>query len=239
MKAYLTIPSARADGGTARRVCRKCGIEKALDQFNKLRKIDSGRRATCNVCTYARQKQWRDDNPDKARATYKRWRQRHPDIVAAQPSTTQRRRANPEHFREIERAQYARNAAKKAAQAQARRDRDRASYNAMVCKRRTANPDIMRAIHNNRRARVQLGGGTVTRADIRRQLSAQGSRCYYCWNDVSDYYEVDHFQSLASGGLHNPTNIVIACERCNARKNKFDAFTLYRKLGIEVEKLHA
>ncbi len=87
--------------------------------------------------------------------------------------------------------------------------------------------------------KAREGSGVVTREDIRAQLRYQGSRCYYCNCDISQRNEVDHFVALAAGGKHEPSNIVMACRRCNRSKNKFDAFDFFRKIGVEVESIRA
>jgi 5-methylcytosine-specific restriction endonuclease McrA len=125
---------------------------------------------------------------------------------------------------------YARNAEKKAAQAKARRARDREMYNASVRERRKQHPEKHRAVAANRRQKERTG--TITAADIRRQLEAQGFRCYYCFAEIVQYH-VDHFRALANGGLNVPSNIVIACALCNQRKGRMDGMRFIRKLNYE------
>lgn len=79
----------------------------------------------------------------------------------------------------------------------------------------------------------------MSREELLRQLKSQDSKCYYCSKDISQYYEVDHFISLAMGGKHEYSNIVMACKSCNRRKNKLDGFSFFRKLGIDPPERYA
>lgn len=75
---------------------------------------------------------------------------------------------------------------------------------------RKANCDRYRA----KRAKVE---GEYTASDVRRILSDQRRRCYYCEQRLK-LYHVDHFIPLSRGGSNWPDNIVIACETCNYEK---------------------
>lgn len=155
-----------------------------------------------------------------------RYRARHPERVL--DSDRRSRAARPEHFRVKYRRQYARNAEKRAAEAQARRDKDRATYNAMVRTRRALHPEKNRAAMENRRARI--GGGKVTPNDVLLQFEAQGGVCVYCHQELDATYEIDHAIPLARGGVHDPSNIVLACAKCNRRKNKLTADEFIAKM---------
>lgn len=173
---------------------------------------------------------WSKSHPAKRNASHKKWKTKNPGVV---PAGARRRRAlNPDRYRQQERIRYSARREEMASAAKQRRDRDRSAYNRMVQARRRSNPAIMKAIHGNRRART--AGGHITKTQIVAQLHSQGSRCYYCWCDVSASYTVDHFIALASGGAHDASNLVIACASCNRRKNKFDAFGFFRRIGVSV-----
>lgn len=95
-----------------------------------------------------------------------------------------RRARSPELYRLSDRMSYARNAEKKAAQAKARRARDREMYNASVRERRKQHPEKHRAVAANRRQKERTG--TITAADIRRQLEAQGFRWGIIYMSIVD-----------------------------------------------------
>lgn len=102
------------------RVCTKCGIEKALEEFNKTSKPDNSRKRACRVCTSAASGEWQRKNAERAKANLARWRAANPEKRQAQVErhreaigslglailawrARQRRAENPEKFREINR----------------------------------------------------------------------------------------------------------------------------------------
>lgn len=44
--------------------------------------------------------------------------------------------------------------------------------------------------------------------------------CWYCGVKIEGVATVDHQQSRAQGGGHQPDNLVAACRRCNSQKGK-------------------
>lgn len=87
------------------------------------------------------------------------------------------------------------------------------------CRRwRKGNPEKVRAIARNRRARKRAAEGTHTAADVEAQLKRQKGHCYYCGVKL-DKYHVDHVIPLSRGGSNSPDNLVIACPSCNLSKS--------------------
>ena len=73
-----------------------------------------------------------------------------------------------------------------------------------------------------RRSRKAANGGRGYKAAHVRELRRRvGGVCAYCRE--GDARTVDHFVSLARGGLHDYTNLVPACGPCNSSKNDQDA----------------
>jgi hypothetical protein len=56
---------------------------------------------------------------------------------------------------------------------------------------------------------------------IREFKSKNGHECYYCSKQIGDkeLITVDHLTPYSRGGLTNPANLVIACEKCNKEKS--------------------
>jgi len=85
-----------------------------------------------------------------------------------------------------------------------------------------ANPGKVRANCHRRRARKAGNGGSHTAEDIQCQGDSQNWKCWWrgpgCAVDCKDDYHVDHLIPLARGGHNNPSNIVIACPKCNLSK---------------------
>lgn len=58
------------------KICKKCGIEKALEQFSINRSAKDGRLNSCKPCEVKRVAQWAAANPDKVQAWVSRNRER-------------------------------------------------------------------------------------------------------------------------------------------------------------------
>lgn len=87
----------------ATKICRKCGVEKALSEYSKHTSTKDGFRNECKSCTVAGVRRWRELNPDKVqanvdkhrdkrRADAKKWREANPDKVQAQRERAKLRR---------------------------------------------------------------------------------------------------------------------------------------------------
>ena len=83
---------------------------------------------------------------------------------------------------------------------------------------REANPEVRRAVYNNRRARVNAAEGSFTAADVRGKLLRQNNSCYWCGTVLGAGFHVDHVIPLSKGGTNGPENIVCACPSCNLSK---------------------
>jgi len=204
-----------APRGAGVKRCRKCHADKGLDDFSPRPMSRDGRRAMCKECM---RPHYKAANAKHGAVNSKKWRTSH--VEQRREAAKKRRHAKVEQFRAEYRRQYAANAAKRAAAAQARRDRDRDGYNEQVRLRRAADPTLHRSANANRRAIIFADGGKVTSQDIKHQLAFQHEECFYCSVTLDESYEVDHFVALINGGAHSPDNIVVACRNCNRKKNR-------------------
>jgi 5-methylcytosine-specific restriction endonuclease McrA len=57
----------------------------------------------------------------------------------------------------------------------------------------------------------------VTAAIVDRCFLLFGNSCAYCGSDGS--LHLDHVDPLTRGGLHTPSNLAPACQRCNRSKS--------------------
>lgn len=61
-------------------------------------------------------------------------------------------------------------------------------------------------------------------------LKVHGGKCFYCKEqlatDVCEQVTIDHIESVAFGGNHQLSNLVVACKPCNSKKGQgtIDAF---------------
>lgn len=71
---------------------------------------------------------------------------------------------------------------------------------------------------------------SYSHADITLLRSVQNDACYYCGTSISENFQVDHLEPLASGGSNGIRNIMLACADCNRRKWALDEAQFWRKL---------
>ena len=85
---------------------------------------------------------------------------------------------------------------------------------------REANKEQVLERNRRRRARkagaIRPGFPKPTTASNRRLLTAFGNACAYCGSGGP--FHIDHIEPLNAGGLHTPSNLAPACQRCNLSK---------------------
>lgn len=99
---------------------------------------------------------------------------------------------------------------------------------------KTANPDKVRAIHRNtshKRYRQKKAGG-LGAADLLAWEAAQPKACHWCGCCCAQEFHVDHVAPLAKGGVHELSNLCIACPTCNLRKGAKDPIEFARSVGV-------
>lgn|SRR5215831_6307062 len=96
---------------------------------------------------------------------------------------------------------------------------------------RDKTPGWHRPYRHRRRARLRKAKGSFDRGDVFLILTAQTFRCFWCDADITRKHHVDHYIPLARGGSNWPSNIVLACARCNhQRRDKMpDEFMTWRQ----------
>lgn len=89
------------------------------------------------------------------------------------------------------------------------------------------------------RAKSYCVESTLTVSEVRRQIAAQSSRCYWCEELINDTGNrvIDHIVSMVDGGTNTACNIVISCWDCNARKGRADIYSWLKKIGRDSDEL--
>ena len=75
-------------------------------------------------------------------------------------------------------------------------------------------------IQDRQRALAHGGKGSYTLIDIQLIKESQNNLCYYCLVPLSEHWSTDHRIPFCRGGSNHPSNIVVACLRCNLAKNR-------------------
>ena len=63
--------------------CPKCGQIKRLSEFYKHKRNKDGKTSFCKSCCNARSTRYRENNPEKVRASRKRYRENNPEKIKA------------------------------------------------------------------------------------------------------------------------------------------------------------
>ena len=81
-----------------------------------------------------------------------------------------------------------------------------------------ANPNVIKAISERRRARkANAPINDLTAAQWERIKTAYGYKCVYCGRKMERLTQ-DHITPISKGGSHTVSNIVPACRSCNSKK---------------------
>lgn len=138
-------------------------------------------------------KQWRLDNPERAKERSAKWKAANRDhVLARKKANNTERRAKSEV-------------------------REREKETSLAWKK--ANPTKVLIHSRNRRALRRNAEGTHTEDDIAAIWVRQEGLCVYCSADllVTDFH-VDHIIPLSKGGSNWPFNLQCLCPDCNLRK---------------------
>ena len=87
--------------------CRKCLAFKPLGEFNNDKSKKDGKKPACKCCTREYSRQYRAENPEKARESQRQYRAENPEKV--KESNRQYRAENPEEIKEKNSKRYAAN----------------------------------------------------------------------------------------------------------------------------------
>lgn len=96
------------------------------------------------------------------------------------------------------------------------------------------NPDKIRSIRRNRKARIRNADGRHTEADVAEILAMQKGRCAdpSCRKKLGDKYHVDHIVPIAKGGSNDRSNLQIMHPACNQRKSAKDPIIWAQENGF-------
>ena len=102
---------------------------------------------------------------------------------------------------------------------------------ARTSKYRADNPEKVRESIQERLAKAAKAGGSYTAEDIARIKKALSDRCRFCDAPLNSEGHIEHLCPVSRGGTSNPTNLTLACSKCNlAKTNKtLTEFMAWRK----------
>jgi len=228
---------------------RCCGCAQVLPKecFSADARASDGLQSRCKPCINAARRAAYLADPEQARAKRRKYYEENSVAVCAINQRSRQR--NSESVKESKRRHYLRIRddeeflAKRRAYSESRKDEKREydrRYREANAQRLTSvkrlwsqkNRALITAIkkaYKSRRRQLERGGDST--AAIARWEAAADKRCYWCRAKCVRGYHVDHYQPLAKGGKHEISNLVIACPKCNLRKNARDPYEFAASVG--------
>jgi 5-methylcytosine-specific restriction endonuclease McrA len=201
-----------------RKICTVCGEEKSLTNFYAHPTGRLGTTSRCKPCSVKHAAAWALKNKERRKEIRLKWNANNKEQkrVSSEKLRARKKKENPKALAKQERdrakAWRLKNPEKHAA-----------TLRACYLKRMKNDPIKERlrghlaAIKRRKRA-ARSGGRGYTAEDVRRQLKRQKRRCWWCSARLGEKYHHDHFIPLCRGGLHDKSNIVMSCAKCNLKK---------------------
>jgi 5-methylcytosine-specific restriction endonuclease McrA len=81
------------------------------------------------------------------------------------------------------------------------------------------NPTAKRRYFENRRARIRMSPGTLSKNVVVKLMTLQKGLCACCRLPLGDDYHLDHIMPLALGGGNIDSNVQLLRQECNRRKS--------------------
>ncbi len=219
----LPRPTRSSEGVSAlsTKMCTKCRTEKDLSEFYADKRNKDGVRSRCKTCVIDESRQYRICHAEEERA-YKFEYNRHyyvknKDKIRVNKAAYYAN--NKEQLREISRKYQLAHCEENKKHCKDYYEANKENERQRVLRWHKEHPEAHRAACARRRARKLQAGGDHTAEDIQRQGECQKWRCWWCGKKCKKQYHVDHLVPLSQGGHNGPSNIVIACPRCNLSKH--------------------
>lgn len=165
---------------------------------------------------------WQRDNPEKFKKKMREYMKR---------AYLQ----NPEKFRQRSALAYAKNRDKYVSRAKDYRMKNPEKVRRSVKKWRATHPELAaqdaRTQTAKRRAIIKECGKHTYR-DVLWIIEKQQGLCFWCGKSILMNFHVDHRIPLSKGGTNFPSNICIACPRCNQQKRAMWPEDFIKKLHL-------
>lgn len=197
------------------KACSRCKQILPASAFRPTPKISTGLESSCRGCLAAAKRAKRNEDIEAFRAWQRSYYAK-----------------NSERLKVAGRENYAKHKERFNACAKAHYRANRAKYIALARENCLANPERVRltarAVQGRRRAIQRIG---VSPAAQVAWTKKQKKICHWCSVKCASHYEIDHIIPLAKGGLHELSNLCIACPPCNRRKHAKDPIEWAREIG--------
>ena len=222
------------------KVCSKCKIEKPLTEYHKSKKTKTGVRSFCKKCRNAYEAEYRENNPEKVKASRKKYRENNREKVRA--SQKRYEENNPEKIKAYRKEYVEKNREKRKAYLKKYREESPEKIKASRKKYEENNPEKVKASRKKyrdknpekfrlyaQRRRAKIKGATTedfTDQDLFDFWIENGinyKECFYCEKEMPERPETwDHYIAIDNGGPHERANLLPCCKSCNSRKHAKD-----------------
>ena len=175
----------------------------------------------------AKTRKWREDDPDRARAS-----------VRASHRKNKPKRQAYDAVRDKTPKRLAAGRVRGRAWKQAHPDKvkqyridNAASLKVYLAEYCRSNPDKYREYRHRRRARLAEVGGDFTAEDVADIRRLQRDRCAICAGPLKGKGAVDHIKAIVNGGTNDRRNLQLVHGPCNSMKRDKDAIEFMQSLG--------
>lgn len=198
--------------------CCKCLLDKKYNEFYKKKDAADGLHPACKACVKERNKEWYAENSGGKKLKSKIYRME-----------------NIEKVKEAARISYSINREKMLQGMRVYREKNKDKLNKSSRDYYQENSASLKLYQINYRSmnRVKRASSLLKSQEKRKEAMANGMPhhqfnewvmaqdkiCFYCKNDCSNGYHVDHFIPISKGGTHTAENLRIACACCNLSKH--------------------
>lgn len=192
------------------KTCTKCKQEKLLVDFQKHKGYKDGYCSVCRDCTNAYRRDWRSQNRNKVSVYNKKYYTNNP----------KRRRKRREDARRYYETHKKRCLEFQKDYYRAHKERRRAYQRGYYHRTKGRDREKLAERKRQKKMRKKNALGKV-RVHYRYILyEEQNATCYYCPKKLQAPHEghIDHMIPSARGGIHDETNLCLACPSCNQEK---------------------
>jgi len=95
-----------------------------------------------------------------------------------------------------------------------------------------ANPEARRIHQQNRKARKQVNGGTISKGLAAKLFKLQKGLCPCCKQPLGEDYHLDHIMPIDLGGANEDWNIQLLRSKCNLQKSAKDPIAFMQSRGF-------
>jgi len=199
------------------KLCVKCHEEKSRADFHKHSGNNDGLAYSCKECAKAKTKKWYQDNLDKTKLQRKQYRDANPELIREQKRQYYLR--NKEAIKAKSLKYFQENHEARLEKKREYHHKNKERVNAKKRQWNRDNPERRREQRWKYKAQKKNQLGFIPEKFEDLLWEEQEGLCFYCQADLKlTGYHLDHMTPLSRRGLHDISNLCLACPDCNLSK---------------------